>query len=697
MQAVGTSGQIQTFNRETRPAFNTTLTWIHGSHTYKAGAEAQFQGNLFATYAGVTLAASSTIPSNFGATAEPFTPGASLAGFQMGFPYANFLLGDYVSTNQTPQIDYRAGKTQWNFFVQDTWKVTRKLTIDYGLRYDYSTPTRETYNRLGKFDPTIPNANAGGRPGATTYGNTCNCDFYPHAYPYAIGPRIGFAYQLNSKTVIRGGWGVVYQYTADGVSGATVSTNATNTATTGINSFVNTQSSKFIQPAVWPVTNPSVFPNIGTTTGAPSAPDANFFRPPRQNQWSIGLQRSITPNLLVEASYVANRQVWIPGPYGFLNQISPGTYNKYGIYPYAGSGPAGYNYSPAGNVLNAASGAWSLCLPGNDCDRYLLGQPINSAAVMAKMAAAGVGNGGLFLPYPSATPASTTLSTALRAFPQFPGLAVTGSATGDERYDSLQAKLTKRFSHGLQASGAFTWEKSFTRAAPQDFFNPSGSLWALQNLPPRILTFNITYTTPKLAYLTTHAKYANLLVQDWQIGWFSNYQSGTLLTPPNSQTSNFLSSQMVRVQGQPLYLKDMNSHNINPYYDQVLNPAAWQNLPVNAVGASTAVLYTDFRGPRHPQENANIARNFRIKEKLTLQFRGEFVNIFNRTLLPNPITSVNPTVALTRNAQGILTNGFGVMNAYFTPNSQGGTTTSAQNGGAAFAGRSGTLVLRVIF
>jgi hypothetical protein len=154
---------------------------------------------------------------------------------------------------------------------------------------------------------------------------------------------------------------------------------------------------------------------------------------------------------------------------------------------------------------------------------------------------------------------------------------------------------------------------------------------------------------------------------------------------------------MIRVKGQPLYLKDINSHDINPYYDQVLNPAAWQNLPVNAVGPATSVLYTDFRGPRHPQENANIARNFRIREKMTLQFRGEFVNIFNRLLLPNPVTSVNPTVALTRNSQGILTNGFGVMSAYLTPNSQAGSTTAAQDGGAALGGRSGTLVLRLIF
>jgi hypothetical protein len=196
-----------------------------------------------------------------------------------------------------------------------------------------------------------------------------------------------------------------------------------------------------------------------------------------------------------------------------------------------------------------------------------------------------------------------------------------------------------------------------------------------------VLTFDITYTTPKYAYLDNHAKYVNQIVKDWQIGWFSNYRSGTFLTPPNSTTPNFLTSEAIRVAGQPLYLKDINSHNFNPYYDQVLNPAARQNVPTNTTGPSTNVLYPDFRGPRHPQENANIARNFKLTERFTLQIRGEFVNIFNRTLLPNPITSTNPTVPLSHNAFGYLTGGFGVMSVYNAPNSQPSSTTSAQNGG----------------
>jgi hypothetical protein len=691
MQTFGTAGQIQTFNRSTRPETNATLTYVRENHTFKAGAEVAFQGNLFSNFAGVTLTATSA--TNFGATAEPFTPTSSLNGFTQGFPYANFLLGDYISTAQSPQEDYRLGKAQYAFFLQDTWKVMRKLTVDYGIRYDLGTPTKETYNRLGTFAAGLPNANAGGRLGATQFANTCNCNFYGPVYPFALGPRVGVAYQITPKTVFRGGWGVVYQYTpnTDLAAGGIVATNATNSPA-GINSFVNTQSPNFIQPAVWPVTNPNVYPNVGTQTGAPAFYDANFYRPPRLNQWSVGVQQEVTRNLVLEGSYVANRQVWAPiggagtGPLGYLNQIPASTYAKYGLYPYPGTGPAGYNFSAPGLV----------CTPGNDCDRALLAQPISAPAVMAKMAAAGVGNNGLLLPY-ATFPTSGTLQSALRPYPQFPNLAPSGSPTGNERYDSLQAKLTKRLSHGLQASGAFTFEKSFLRGNPQDFFNPNGNAWVLQNLPPRILTFNVTYTTPSWSYLQSHAKVVNQIVKDFQIGFFANYQSGTLLTPPTSNTATFLTSEEIRVPGQPLYLKDINSHGINPYYDQVLNPAAWQNVPVNGVGPSIGGLYTDFRGPRHPQENMNLARNIRITERVQLQIRAEFVNIFNRTELPNPVTNVNTSVALSRNSLGYLTNGFGVMQAYLTPNSQAGSTTSAQNGGAALGARSGTLVMRISF
>ena len=105
-------------------------------------------------------------------------------------------------------------KFQTALYLQDTWKVTRKLTLDYGVRWDYGTYQSEQYGRVSSFSPTTPNPAASGRLGGRAYEATCNCNF-AHPYPFAIGPRLGVAYQINPKTVIRGGFGVVYNSTSN--------------------------------------------------------------------------------------------------------------------------------------------------------------------------------------------------------------------------------------------------------------------------------------------------------------------------------------------------------------------------------------------------------------------------------------------------------------------------------------------------
>src|SRR5207248_1245438 len=108
-----------------------------------------------------------------------------------------------------------------------------------------------------------------------------------------------------------------------------------------INAFVNISSPGAILQPTWPVTDPFVFPTRGATTPAPTDPDRNVNRPPRQNQWSVGIQREITKDFVLEGSYVANRVAWLAGPLGFLSQLSAETYAKYGLYPYPGTGPTG--------------------------------------------------------------------------------------------------------------------------------------------------------------------------------------------------------------------------------------------------------------------------------------------------------------------------------------------------------------------
>jgi hypothetical protein len=430
-------------------------------------------------------------------------------------------------------------------------------------------------------------------------------------------------------------------------------------------------------------------------------PDQQENRPPRVNQWSLGFQREVTRSFVVEASYVANRAVWLQSTAlagGTLNHVSPAEYAAYGLYPYPGTGPAGYNFAPAG----------VSCVPGNDCARAILSQPLSSTAVIQTLAAAGIPNGGV--PYACAAPCgfstSNALSTVLgRPFPQFGTIGPAGSPTGGSKYDSLQTKATKRFSHGLQAGGFFTWAQGFnTEPFRQDYFNPNSNRYVLSQIPPRTLSFNFIYTTPKAQYFANHANFVNAIIKDWQLGGFASYESGPFIVIPTTGTAEFLTTEDIYVKGQPLYTPGVNINNLstyNPYTTQVLNPAAWQQCPVNtncgtgtALGGTTGNYMKNFRGPRNPRENANIGRNFRFKERWNLQLRAEFTNIFNRTLMPQPIAT-SPQTAVVKNGLGILTGGYGVINAYQAPNTAGifdGTTAAS-----GLAARAGTIIGRFSF
>jgi hypothetical protein len=573
-----------------------------------------------------------------GPTSLPLT-GLNLAGQSMGFGFASFLLGDYSSIQQNAPADYRLGKSQWGLFVQDSWKLNRKLTLDYGVRWDYGTFAQDTFGRVAALGANVPNPSAGGRLGGSIYGATCNCAF-ANNYPYGIGPRLGVAYQITPKTVLRGGWGIVYSFVPDlNISPPLAGVNQPG----GINPYVNIETPGVIPQPVFPTFNAGVYPTVpGSTNSAPTAVDRNAGRPPRQNQWSVGIQHELSQNLVLEGSYVGNRGVWWTGAgpdLGLVEQVSPATFQSYGLNPYS-----------------------------NVADNALLSQLVTSPSAISRF-------GHALQPYSGF---NGTVLQALEAYPQFSTAGFFGSTyvstnapTGNTWYDSLQSKLTKRLSHGLQATGTFTWSKSLV-STREDFWNSASSSKTFQSTDqPLLLNANITYTTPRAAFidhLTNSAwvkKANNWLTKDWQVGAFLQYGSGFPLTPPSATTVNNLTvtnggTNYQIPTGQPFFIKDLNCHCVNPYIDQVLNPAAWTN-PATGTWGNNA-LYNNFRTQRRPTENLNIGRNFKIKEDKNLQIRAEFVNIFNRTYLGNPST-VNPGAPPIKNAAGQYTAGFGVINA----------------------------------
>jgi hypothetical protein len=261
------------------------------------------------------------------------------------------------------------------------------------------------------------------------------------------------------------------------------------------------------------------------------------------------------------------------------------------------------------------------------------------------------------------------VAQSLRPFPQFGGLGSRFSPLGNTWYDSLQAKVTQRFRHGLDFSLAFTWQKELTRgsddqgggvAATNDVFNRVNQKYISPNSQPLVTVLAVNYQTPSV----TGNKILRFVTGDWTFSAILRYSSGMPIGLPGSQNALasllFRGTRMNRVEGQPLFLKDLNCHCFDPYKDLVLNPAAWKDAAAGEWGVAAA-YYNDYRQQRRPDEQLSLGRTFRIREGISLQFRGEFFNAFNRTVFAAP-SSGNPTASTTTTAGLGLSGGFGFIN-----------------------------------
>ena len=235
--------------------------------------------------------------------------GLAISSGSTGFQVASFLLGDVSNVVISAPANYRDQKSQTSAYVQDTWKVTRSLTLDFGLRYDYGTYLREREGREGAFDVNTPDPAASGHPGGAIYEATCHCNFASN-YPWAFAPRIGAAYQLGENTVLRAGFGIVYAPTTY-AQGTVVSASNSGTPGYGDYAFQLQDGIPAALTPVWPNFNAAAGALAGTVGAGPAVLGPSAGRPPRQYQWSVGLQRALTRNLVVEASYVGNRVIWL--------------------------------------------------------------------------------------------------------------------------------------------------------------------------------------------------------------------------------------------------------------------------------------------------------------------------------------------------------------------------------------------------
>jgi len=643
--------------RNYKPTSTATLTWVRNNHTFKFGTELVFQGYPAKnrTYAASWMVFS---PNE---TGLPALQGVSLPA-TVGFNYASFLMGRVDSGYISVPSVTRLGGHGYSGFVQDSWKVTRRLTLDYGLRYDFQTYLKEHGGLMPNASISTPNPSTGGIIGGTIfegYGSgKCNCSFAKN-YPWAFAPRLGLAYQINPKTVLRLGGGVSYTRTSanNNKSFNTGSVNPYGTSAYGDPAF-NMQDG-IPYKVTFPNFDPGQLPLPGTVGNPTNFIDQNAGRPARTIQWSVGLQREIMKNLVVEAEYVGNRGVWWQANTAVsVNALRPGRLGAYGL------------------SLSSAD------------DLKLLASPVNSALAAQR---------GFNRPPYAGFPTGQTVAQSLRPMPGYLTLVNTWPPVGDTWYDALQAKVTKRYSHGLDLTYSFTWSKQFAFGAEQDygyFTSITASINDVDNRrnnkylsgynQPLLSVLAANYTTPKLA----GNKILGWAARDWTIGAVLRYGSGLPIRVPSATTSlatyTFQSTFVNRVPGVPVFTQDLNCHCFDPNKVFVLNPAAWSNPPLGQFG-SAAAYYDDYRYQRRPTESISVGRNIRLGEgKMNLQIRAEFTNVFNRTEMGNPVTT-NAFATQTRTNANDPTSkptaGFGWID-----------TTSVEN-----PPRQGTLIARFTF
>jgi hypothetical protein len=174
-----------------------------------------------------------------------------------------------------------------------------------------------------------------------------------------------------------------------------------------------------------------------------------------------------------------------------------------------------------------------------------------------------------------------------------------------------------------------------------------------------VVGFN--YETPRF----TSSKIVRSALGNWTLSGILRYANGTPIGVPGAQNNLNLhtlqSTRMNRVAGEPLFLKELNCHCIDPNKELVLNPKAWSDPAPGEWGFSPA-FYDDFRFQRRPSEQLGVGRIFRIRERASFEIRGEWFNVFNRTIMPNP-SAGNPLQTAAYNAQGVPTAGFGRIDA----------------------------------
>jgi len=597
-------------------------TKILGNHSIKFGADLRYARNL-------------RVPSDndrtgilqfgTGPTSNPNLPqqgGLAFATLALG-QVNNFLRFVSTSTNakEFQKRDF--------FYVQDTWRATPKLTVNYGLRYEIYFP--ESVN--GRGNGALLDLNTGYLNVAETGSVASNMNYDRLKNTY--NPRIGLAYQAAPTTVIRAGYGRSFDIGVFGsIFGHAATQNLPILSSQQVTSTGGITSSAFNLAQGPPAPTPIAVPANGFL-GSPgyavnSRSRPNPLRLPTLDAWNLSLQQSLTPTLSLTIAYVGNKgthtmgdtsanttnpnepAIFLPAEYSITGQ--PLHYDPNGGDCY----PAGPNCTPSGGSgqklvqNNATSNSIFL-------QRYYAG----------KLAAC-------------ADPAYISAANAAGALPAGLPSGACGWTNGvtyysndfDSHFNALQVSLAKQFTHGLSLNANYAWQRATSYASQFSTWNKravKGRDSALRQ--QQIIVYGL-YELPfgrNKPFLGNANAVVNQIVGGWQLSPVLNYSSGLPFSLSYSSCNASIpnSSAPCLVNGQPGRFRKRvtgSPGNNLSYFDAQPLGGAFTAPGLDQIGT---IGRNSVFGPNFFNTDLSVQKNFPVKEIATLQFRMDAFNVFN--------------------------------------------------------------------
>jgi hypothetical protein len=681
------------------------LLWVKGNHAMTFGFQMQRLEENASSFDGPTSSLTLNFSTNETASVIP-SGAASAYGGNTGFAYASYMLGAVGSTSALtlqPFSVLGARYPTYAPYFQDDWKITQKLTLNLGLRWDYMSPYHETLDRFSYLNPALTNpvtGNKGALEFAGSYGGasvSCNCTTPVKTYWKNWGPHVGFAYALNGKTVVRGGFATLYSH-AGGTGGAGNAFNGpsqlgftsavsftANSAGPGAGpvfylnngSFFTgqgTANTNFGGPGytVPAITAPGAISqtlNVGNTvngsgayvaaSGAPGF--ADFYvsgRAPEFNFWNFGVERALSDNITISVNYAGSESHFIAG-----------ASNIRGLY----AGQLNPQYYALGSLINSAATAANVAAA-----QAILPQIAAPYAGFEQAAATTGGKG------------QATIGRMLTWMPQFSGSTDTwGIDTANASYHALQISAHKRMSNGLDITANYTYAKNVDDAGTQrdGFAIPSsltlnGRSWkqdradrsiSANSIPQNLAVFGVYRLPFGATGFGSGNAVTRQIIKGWDLSGVFTYVSGTpLLVTSSACTSSSepmagtcmpdlnpsFSGKAIRQHGS--WGKGITASTfstISYLQGYVSNSTPGDGAGTVACSTSTgpfcnsqSFMFGDsprvlpFDGLRNPSVynlNASVRRTFDITERFKFIFGADCQNLTNKVTFSGINASIN--------------------------------------------------------